>query len=231
MSVTVNAVDANWNLVTSATPMVAITSSDANATLPANAALVAGTRTFSVTLKTAGSPHGHRDRCRRGTAVTAGHECRGHGQRRVPRPTSAWSPPASATAGTCDQRHRHRARTPTATPRPGTPGPSTSRAPTARPRCPRTRRSSPAPGPGPSASPCKTAGSRTVTATDTVSWAITGTSGSVTCHQCRRGRHRHHPRADIDRRQPDRDEHRDRHRHRPLRQPGRGRDRHHGHVG
>src|SRR2546430_505374 len=53
-NVTVNAVDANWNLVSS-THTVGITSSDANAALPANAALVAGTRNFSVTLKTAGS--------------------------------------------------------------------------------------------------------------------------------------------------------------------------------
>ena len=53
-TVTVNAVDANWNLVSS-THTVAITSSDANAGLPANAALVGGTRTFSVTIKTAGS--------------------------------------------------------------------------------------------------------------------------------------------------------------------------------
>ncbi len=53
-NVTVNAVDANWNLVT-ATDTVGITSSDANATLPANAALVAGTKTFSVTAKTAGT--------------------------------------------------------------------------------------------------------------------------------------------------------------------------------
>jgi len=53
-TVIVNAVDANWNVVSS-THTVAITSSDLNATLPANAALVAGTRTFSVTLKTAGS--------------------------------------------------------------------------------------------------------------------------------------------------------------------------------
>src|SRR5205085_7690262 len=42
-NVTVNAVDANWNLVSSI-HTVGITSSDANATLPANAALVAGTR-------------------------------------------------------------------------------------------------------------------------------------------------------------------------------------------
>jgi anti-sigma factor ChrR (cupin superfamily) len=54
-NVTANAVDANWNVVTSATDTVGITSSDANAGLPANAALVAGTKTFSVTLKTAGS--------------------------------------------------------------------------------------------------------------------------------------------------------------------------------
>ncbi len=53
-TVTVNAVDANWNVVSS-THTVAITASDANATLPTNARLVAGTRTFSVTLNTAGS--------------------------------------------------------------------------------------------------------------------------------------------------------------------------------
>src|SRR5260221_675923 len=52
-TVTVNAVDANWNLVSSA-DTVGITSSDTNATLPANAALVAGTKNFSVTAKTAG---------------------------------------------------------------------------------------------------------------------------------------------------------------------------------
>ena len=46
--------DANWNLV-STNDMVAITSSDANAILPANAALVAGTHVFSVTFKTAGT--------------------------------------------------------------------------------------------------------------------------------------------------------------------------------
>src|SRR6266436_5534956 len=52
--VTVNAVDANWNVV-STNDTVGITSSDSNATMPANAALSAGTQTFSVTLKTAGS--------------------------------------------------------------------------------------------------------------------------------------------------------------------------------
>src|SRR5207249_3865779 len=54
-NITVNAVDANWNLVNTVTDTAAITSSDSNAVLPANAALVAGTKTFSVTLKTAGS--------------------------------------------------------------------------------------------------------------------------------------------------------------------------------
>jgi hypothetical protein len=53
-TITVNAVDASWNIVSS-THTVAITSSDPAATLPANAALVAGTKTFSVTLRTVGS--------------------------------------------------------------------------------------------------------------------------------------------------------------------------------
>ncbi|MEX2117372.1 MAG: hypothetical protein WEB37_10830, partial [Bacteroidota bacterium] len=54
ISVTVNAVDANWNLVSS-THTVGITSSDGAAGLPANAALVGGTRDFTVTLNTSGS--------------------------------------------------------------------------------------------------------------------------------------------------------------------------------
>jgi len=53
-TIAVNAVDARWNVVSS-THTVRITSSDPAATLPANAALIAGTRTFSVTLNTAGS--------------------------------------------------------------------------------------------------------------------------------------------------------------------------------
>ena len=54
-AVTVNAVDADWNLVNAATDVVGITSTDASATLPANAALLNGTGSFNVTLKTAGS--------------------------------------------------------------------------------------------------------------------------------------------------------------------------------
>src|SRR5207249_4266417 len=53
-SVTVNAVDANWNLI-STNDTIAITSSDAHAALPANAQLVGGSKSFNVTLKTAGS--------------------------------------------------------------------------------------------------------------------------------------------------------------------------------
>jgi len=49
-----HAVDANWNVVNT-NDTAAITSSDANAVLPANAALINGTRNFSVILKTGGS--------------------------------------------------------------------------------------------------------------------------------------------------------------------------------
>src|SRR5205823_1442194 len=54
-NVTVNAVDANWNVVTNSSDTVGITSSDNNASLHSNAALVLGTQSFSVTLNTAGS--------------------------------------------------------------------------------------------------------------------------------------------------------------------------------
>ena len=54
-TVTVNAVDANWNVINT-NDTIKITSSDASATLPANAALAAGTRSFSVTLNTPGTP-------------------------------------------------------------------------------------------------------------------------------------------------------------------------------
>src|SRR5207249_4584279 len=43
-SVTVNAVDANWNIVTTATDTVGITSSDSNGTMPSNSALASGTK-------------------------------------------------------------------------------------------------------------------------------------------------------------------------------------------
>src|SRR5213078_1844724 len=53
-NVTVNAVDADWNLISS-TNTAGITTTDPNDTHPANAALLAGTRTFALTFKTAGS--------------------------------------------------------------------------------------------------------------------------------------------------------------------------------
>ncbi len=54
-SVTVTAQDQYGNTATGYTGMVAITSSDAQAVLPANATLTNGTGTFTVTLKTAGT--------------------------------------------------------------------------------------------------------------------------------------------------------------------------------
>ena len=54
-NVTVNAVDANWNKVNTITDTVGLTSSDAQAVLPANVPLVAGTKVLAITLKTAPS--------------------------------------------------------------------------------------------------------------------------------------------------------------------------------
>ena len=54
-SLTVNAVDANWNVINTVTDLVGISSSDTNAMLPPNAALVAGTQNFNVTLNTLGT--------------------------------------------------------------------------------------------------------------------------------------------------------------------------------
>src|SRR5439155_17257612 len=53
-NVTVNAVDANWNVVNT-NDTISIASSDLNAALPSSAALVSGSKSFSVTLKTSGS--------------------------------------------------------------------------------------------------------------------------------------------------------------------------------
>jgi hypothetical protein len=52
-TVTVHAVDANWNLIDT-NDVIRLTSSDSNANLPGNAALVAGSATFSVILTTFG---------------------------------------------------------------------------------------------------------------------------------------------------------------------------------
>jgi hypothetical protein len=55
-SVTVRACDSNWNLVTSVTNLIQISSTDNSATLPPDAALSGGTRTFSVTFNAAPGP-------------------------------------------------------------------------------------------------------------------------------------------------------------------------------
>src|SRR5207247_7893340 len=65
-NVTVNAVDDNWNVVSTVTDLAGITSSDSNATLPANTTLSAGTRTFSLTLRTVGD--------RKSTRLNSSHE-------------------------------------------------------------------------------------------------------------------------------------------------------------
>src|SRR5439155_428550 len=55
-TVTVNAVDVNWNVVSSAPAnTISITTTDPNDTHPANNTLASGTRNFTVTFKTAGS--------------------------------------------------------------------------------------------------------------------------------------------------------------------------------
>src|SRR5436309_47036 len=53
-TVTVNAVDANWNVVTGVSDIVGLGSTDPNDTSPPDAALVSGTKSFSLTNHTAG---------------------------------------------------------------------------------------------------------------------------------------------------------------------------------
>jgi hypothetical protein len=54
VTVTVNAVDANWNVVTSCTDTVHITSSDGSVLPPADAALAQGTGNFDIVFGTLG---------------------------------------------------------------------------------------------------------------------------------------------------------------------------------
>jgi hypothetical protein len=54
-TITVNAVDENWNVVNTATNLVYVTSTDDTAMLPPDAALVAGTSSFSFTFGTGGT--------------------------------------------------------------------------------------------------------------------------------------------------------------------------------
>jgi hypothetical protein len=53
--VTVNAVDAKWNPISTAKDSIGITSSDLNAVLPSTAPLNSGTKSFSITPKTSGN--------------------------------------------------------------------------------------------------------------------------------------------------------------------------------
>lgn len=53
-NVTVNAVSENWYIIDTVTDVVGLTSTDANAILPTNASLTAGTQQLSITLVTAG---------------------------------------------------------------------------------------------------------------------------------------------------------------------------------
>jgi len=55
VSVTVNSVDVDWNIVASCSDTVHLTSSDSAAVIPNDAALVNGTSTFEVLLSTAGN--------------------------------------------------------------------------------------------------------------------------------------------------------------------------------
>src|SRR5207247_4093228 len=54
-NVTVNAVDANWNVVSTVIDTVGFTSTDGNASLPGNTPLSGGSGSSSVTLKTTGT--------------------------------------------------------------------------------------------------------------------------------------------------------------------------------
>jgi len=54
-NITVNAVDTNWNVISTVADTVGIVSSDASATLPGNAVLTGGTASLSFTFNTAGS--------------------------------------------------------------------------------------------------------------------------------------------------------------------------------
>jgi hypothetical protein len=93
-NVSVNAVDANWNPVSSS-DTIAITSSDVTATLPANAALVSGTKSFSITLNTASST----------TTITATDFSDGTKTANTSPPITVTVPPTytwAATSGTAD---------------------------------------------------------------------------------------------------------------------------------
>lgn len=171
---TVTAKDAFNNTATGYTGTLGFTSSDANATLPANSLLTNGVGTFSATLKTAGT--------RTITATdTVSSSLTGVSNNITVNPSAAThfvvSAPSSATAGTafnftvtakdaCDN---------TATGYTGTVKfTSTDSAAILPSNATLTN------GTGTFSATLKTAGTRTITATDTVSSSITGTSGNIT---------------------------------------------------
>ncbi len=171
-NVTVTAEDFYGNVITTNTDTIAITSSDGSAVLPANAALVAGTKTFPVTLKTAGSQ-----------TVTATDQTTVLSPAPVTitvnpaaATTLAVTAPGSATAGTAinvsvtakDQYGN------TATGYTGTVQFSSSDSAAALPA-----NSTLSGGVGTFPVTLKTVGSQTVTATDTVTGSITGTTGTI----------------------------------------------------
>ena len=195
VSVTVNAVDANWNLVASATPTVAITSSDANATLPANAALVAGHADLRGDAQDRRIPHRHRHVCQRIAVrrppAPAPRSRSAPGPRRSSRcccrarpppraaPTGKTGTPDGVTAGAPVSVDGQRGRRQLEPRRIRHARPWPSPAPTPMPPCPPTPPSSPAPGRF--SVTLRTAGSRTVTATDVAAVLTAG-------HECRRSR-------------------------------------------
>ncbi len=71
-SVTVDALDAQYNLVTNSTDTIGVTSSSGGDTLPANAALVGGTKTFALTNNTVGSTTLTATNVTQGPAVATG---------------------------------------------------------------------------------------------------------------------------------------------------------------
>ncbi|HLX61114.1 MAG TPA: Ig-like domain-containing protein, partial [Planctomycetota bacterium] len=173
-SVTVTALDAANNTATGYSGMAHFTSSDASAVLPADSTLTNGAGTFSATLKTAGNQ-----------TITATDtvtvSITGTSNTIAVSPAAAThyavSAPSSATAGTAfnvtvtaqDQFNN------TATAYSGTVHFTSSDAQAVLPA-----NSTLTNGAGTFSSTLKTSGAQTITATDTASVSITGTSGTIT---------------------------------------------------
>ncbi len=174
INVTVTAEDAYGNTITNYSGIVAITSSDTNAVLPANSALTNGVKVFSVTLKTAGS------KTVTATDTITPSITGTSGAITVSAAAASKlviSAPATATAGTAitvsvtaqDQYGN------TATGYTGTVHFTSTDAAAALPA-----NSTLTSGVGSFQATLKTAGSQTITATDTVTSSLTATTGTVT---------------------------------------------------